>query len=63
MIFFCKHVILYFLVSLVNIVIVSLLFAGVIITVHNQTTMAFPEDDGFSMMPGTKTNVAIKRVY
>ena len=39
-----------------------ILYLGIVITVHNQTEMPFPEDEGISVSPGTKANVAIKRV-
>ena len=37
--------------------------AGVRVVVHNQTQMPFPEDDGISVNPGTKTAVGIRMVY
>ena len=36
--------------------------AGVILVVHNHTSMPFPEDDGISISPGTKTFVGLIRV-
>ena len=36
--------------------------AGVRLVIHNQTRMPFPEDEGFSIMPGTRTSVGIERV-
>ncbi|KAI0240234.1 Amiloride-sensitive sodium channel subunit alpha [Lamellibrachia satsuma] len=36
--------------------------AGVRVIVHNQTEMPFPEDAGFSVTPGHKTSVALRRV-
>ena len=36
--------------------------AGVRVVVHNQSMMPFPEDDGFSVSPGTKTTVGIRKV-
>ena len=36
--------------------------AGVRLVVHNQTSMPFPEDDGISISPGTKTSVGLRRV-
>ncbi|XP_012942494.1 amiloride-sensitive sodium channel subunit gamma-like [Aplysia californica] len=35
--------------------------AGFKIVVHSQDTTAFPEDEGFLVMPGTRTNVGLKR--
>ncbi|KAI0236559.1 Amiloride-sensitive sodium channel subunit alpha [Lamellibrachia satsuma] len=35
--------------------------AGVILVVHNQTSMPFPEDDGISISPGTKTFIGLIR--
>ncbi|KAI0240783.1 Acid-sensing ion channel 4-A [Lamellibrachia satsuma] len=35
--------------------------AGVRLVVHNQTSMPFPEDDGISISPGTKTFVGLRR--
>ena len=37
--------------------------AGVRVVVHNQSMMPFPEDDGFSVNPGTKTAVGIRMVW
>ena len=36
--------------------------AGVRLVVHDQRSMPFPEDDGISIGPGTKTFVGFKRV-
>ena len=36
--------------------------AGIRIIVHNQTYMPFPEDDGISIMPGTRTSIALQQV-
>jgi len=36
--------------------------AGIRVTVHNQSVMPFPEDNGFSARPGTKTSAGITRV-
>lgn len=36
--------------------------AGVRLTVHDQSRMPFPEDEGISVMPGRQTYVGVKRV-
>ena len=36
--------------------------AGLRLVVHDQRSMPFPEDDGISIGPGTKTFVGFKRV-
>ena len=36
--------------------------AGIRLMIHNQTSMPFPEDQGLSVRPGTKTFVGIKKV-
>ena len=36
--------------------------AGMRILVHNQTEMPFPEDEGFSVSPGSKTSVGLGKV-
>ncbi|KAK2158620.1 hypothetical protein NP493_1781g00014 [Ridgeia piscesae] len=35
--------------------------AGVRLVVHDQTSMPFPEDDGVSSAPGSKTFVGVRR--
>ena len=36
--------------------------AGLRVLVHNQTYMPFPEDDGISIAPGTKTSIGVNKV-
>ena len=36
--------------------------AGLRLAVHDQRSMPFPEDEGVSLGPGTKTFVGVKRV-
>ena len=36
--------------------------AGFRVIIHNQTDFPFPEDEGFSVQPGSLTSVAIDRV-
>ena len=36
--------------------------AGVRILIHNQMTMPFVEDQGFSLSPGTDVSVGMKKV-
>lgn len=36
--------------------------AGMRLVIHNRTYMPFPEDEGFSVMPGTITYVGLTRV-
>ncbi len=36
--------------------------AGIRVVVHNKSDMPFPEDEGFSLAPGTLTYVGLERV-
>ena len=36
--------------------------AGIRVVLHNNTYMPFPEDNGVSIMPGTKTSIGIRKV-
>ncbi len=36
--------------------------AGVILTIHDQQQVAFPEEDGIHLYPGQATSVGVKQV-
>ncbi len=36
--------------------------AGVRVVIHNQTQMPFPEDEGFTISPGSQANMGLERV-